>query len=103
MATQKRKTKNCFSRPIIDAGKKILQNAPREHSEILSTFIKLPFVFKSFVLCIFEWPHKTGFTVDPDEMPHNATFRLGLHCLPKYSFRHHQYTKGSCLELSGDK
>ena len=21
---------------------------------------------------------------DPDEMPHNAAFDLGLHCLPKY-------------------
>ena len=34
-----------------------------EHSAILSTFIKLPFVFKTFVLSIFEWPLKTGFTV----------------------------------------
>ena len=30
-----------------------------EHSEILSTFIKLPFVIK-IVLSIFEWPFKTG-------------------------------------------
>ena len=49
-----------------------MQNAPREHSAILSTFIKLPFVFKTFVLSIFEWPLKTGFTVvansvDPDQ------------------------------------
>ena len=28
-------------------------------------------------------------SVDPDEMPHYATFHLGLHCLPKYSFRSH--------------
>ena len=35
-----------------------------EHSAILSTFIKLPFVIKIFVLSIFEWPLKTGFTVD---------------------------------------
>ena len=40
-----------------------MQNAPREHSAILSTFIKLPFIFKAFVLSIFEWPLKTGFTV----------------------------------------
>ena len=33
------------------------------HSAILSTFIMLPFVFKIFVLSIFEWPLKTGFTV----------------------------------------
>ena len=34
-----------------------------EHSAIHSTFIKLPFVIKIFVLYIFEWPLKTGFTV----------------------------------------
>ena len=41
----------------------MLQNAPREHSAILSTFIKLPFVFKTFVLSFLKWPLKTGFTV----------------------------------------
>ena len=35
----------------------------REHSAILSTFIKLLFVIKIFVLSMFEWPLKTGFTV----------------------------------------
>ena len=42
-----------------------MQNAPLqgEHSAILSTFIKLPFVIKIFVLSICEWPLKTGFTV----------------------------------------
>ena len=34
-----------------------------EHSAILSTFIKLPFVIKLFVLTIFEWKFYTGFTV----------------------------------------
>ena len=34
-----------------------------EHSAILSTFIKLPFVIKICVLSIFEWSLKTGFTV----------------------------------------
>ena len=34
-----------------------------EHSAILPTFMKLPFVIKIFVLSIFEWPLKTGFTV----------------------------------------
>ena len=34
-----------------------------EHSSILSTCIKLPFVIKIFVLSIFEWPFNTGFTV----------------------------------------
>ena len=34
-----------------------------EHSAILLTFIKLPFVIKIFVLPILEWPFYTGFTV----------------------------------------
>ena len=34
-----------------------------EHSAILSSFIKLPFVIKIFVLSYFEWQLKTGFTV----------------------------------------
>ena len=40
-----------------------MPNAPREHSAILSTYIKLPFVVKTFVLSIFQWPLQTGFTV----------------------------------------
>ena len=32
-------------------------------SAILSTFVKLPFVFKTYVLSIFEWSLTTGFTV----------------------------------------
>ena len=34
-----------------------------EHSAILLTCFKLPFVIKIFVLSIFEWPLKSGFTV----------------------------------------
>ena len=60
----KKKTKNGFSRPMIAyCRSKVLQNAQRENSAILSTFIKLSFVFKTFVLSIFECPLKTGFTV----------------------------------------
>ena len=40
-----------------------MQNALLEHSAILSTFIKLPFSIKTFVLSIFGCPLKTGFTV----------------------------------------
>ena len=70
-----KKTKNWFLRPIIAyCRSKVLQNAPRgalcnkvlqilEHSAILLTFIKLPFVIKIFVLSIFEWSFCTGFTV----------------------------------------
>ena len=34
-----------------------------EHSAILTSVIKLPFVVKICVLSIFEWPFYTGFTV----------------------------------------
>ena len=40
-----------------------------EVSAIFSTFIKLPFVVETFVLSIFEWPFKTGFTVCCDPIP----------------------------------
>ena len=36
---------------------------PMEHSAILLTCIKLPYVIKIFVLSIFEWPFYTRFTV----------------------------------------
>ena len=37
--------------------------AEREHSAILSTFIKVSLTINILVLCIFEWPLKTDFTV----------------------------------------
>ena len=40
---------------------KVLQNAPIEHSAILSTSIKLPFSIKRFVLYIVKWSPKAGF------------------------------------------
>ena len=46
-----------------NASQKYCRMLQREHSAILSTFIKLPFVIKIFDLCIFEWPFYTGFTV----------------------------------------
>ena len=45
------------------AGQKYCRMLPLEHSAILLTFIKLPFVIESFVLSIFEWPFYRGFTV----------------------------------------
>ena len=47
----KMETKTWFSRQILaKCRSKVLQNAPREHSAILSNFIKLQFVFKTFIL-----------------------------------------------------
>ena len=48
---------------------------PSEHSAILRTFVKLPFVLKIFVMSIFEWSFYTGFTV---------CHKLGLTLLCKY-------------------
>ena len=38
-----------------------------EHSAILSTFIKLPFVIEIFVLSIFAWPFYTGSNLFTDQ------------------------------------
>ena len=43
--------------------KSIAECSNGEHSALLLTFIKLPFAIKTFVLSIFEWRFKTGFTV----------------------------------------
>ena len=40
---------------LLNAGQKYCRILQGEHSAILSTFIKLPFVIKTFVLSIFEW------------------------------------------------
>ena len=48
---------------VAECRSKVLQNALLEHSAIHLTFIKLPFVLKNFVLSIFEWLLKIGYTV----------------------------------------
>ena len=48
---------------LLNAGHRYCRMLQGEHFAILSTFIKLPFVIKIFVLSIFEWPFYTGFTV----------------------------------------
>ena len=64
MGPLKKKTKIGFQdRLSLNAGQKYCRMLQGEHSAILSTFIKLPFVINIFVLSIFEWPLKTGFTV----------------------------------------
>ena len=68
-------SKTCLKRPLkktkigfqdrlsLNAGQKYCRMVPLEHSAILSTFIKLAFVIKIFVLFIFKLPLKTGFIV----------------------------------------
>ena len=48
---------------VLNADQKYCRKLKWEHSAILLTFIKLPFVIKIFVSSIFEWPFYTGFTV----------------------------------------
>ena len=47
----------------LNAGQNYCRMLQWEHSAILLTYIKLPFVIKIFVLSIFEWPFNTSFTV----------------------------------------
>ena len=69
-------SKTCVKRPLskrpkigfqdqlsLNAGQKYYRMLQGEHSAILLTFIKLPFVINIFVLSIFEWLFYTGFTV----------------------------------------
>ena len=78
----KRRPQNMFSRQIIaKCRSKVLQNAPPEHSAILSTCTKLSSVFKTFVLSIFVWLLKIGFTV----------FGSALECLHYFSYLFYLY------------
>ena len=48
---------------LLNAGQKYCRMLQGEHSAILSTFIKLLVVIKTYVLSIFKWPLETVFTV----------------------------------------
>ena len=69
-------SKTCVKRPLSNDQKLVSKTNYRliqfrsiaeffqgEHSAILLTLIKLPFVIKMFVLSIFEWRFYPGFTV----------------------------------------
>ena len=71
-------------------------NAPREHSAILSTFIQIPFVFETIVLSVFEWPLKTGFTVEANSVDPEQAYRSSLVWL-------HTVCHRGFLNLSADK
>ena len=58
---------------LLNAGKKYCRMLQREHSAILLTFIKLPFVIKIFVLSIYEWPFYSSFTVSCSRTQHSAS------------------------------
>ena len=62
--TTLKKTTKCFQDQLsLNAGQKYVRMLQVEHSAILLTFIKLPFVYKIFVLSIIEWLFYTDSTV----------------------------------------
>ena len=62
--TLKYQKQNGFQdRLSLNAGQTYCRMPQREHSAILSTFIKLPVVIVEVILSIFEWPFYTDFTV----------------------------------------
>ena len=79
-------TKTCVKRPLLksqkigfqdqlslNAGQRYCRMLQGEHSAILSTFIKLPFVIKIYVLSILEWPFYTGvFHREPFSLFHHG-------------------------------
>ena len=58
-----KRTPKLVYRLLLNAGQKYCRMLQEEHSAILLTFIKLSSVIMIFVLSIFEWPLKAGFTV----------------------------------------
>ena len=64
MVTFKKEPNICFQYQLsLSAGQKYCRMHRGEHSAVLSTIIKLPFVNKIPILSIFEWPLGTGFTI----------------------------------------
>ena len=68
-----------------------------EHSAILSTFIKLPFVIKIFVLSFFEWLLKTCFTV----FSVLTTYMYFLFCGDFFTTKKDESTGPTALESEG--
>ena len=62
-ATKRRPNIGFQDKLSLIAGQKYCRMLQGEHSAIFSTFINLPFIIQAFILSIFKWPLKTGFTV----------------------------------------
>ena len=79
-----------------------MQNPPIEHSAILLTFIKLPFVFKTFVLSIFEWLLKRGLTVSTKMALSHLLFQgdMLVSIVLQYKLRGDQVDRFTCMWLN---
>ena len=75
----------CRSKVLLNVGQKYYRLLQGEHSVILLTFIKLPFVIKIFVLSIFEWPFYSGFAVYHYEW--RSLWRVFAYAFTKYGCR----------------
>ena len=77
-----KRPKICFQdQLLLNDGQKYCSMLQGEHTAILSTFIKLPFVTKIFVLSILEWPFYRGFTELTSWVENSVNpADLDLHC-----------------------
>ena len=82
--------KICFktNNPLLQ----VKSSADCSHSAILLTCTKLPPVFKTFVLSIFEWPLKTGFTVHLFDPWAWITINKLMHCFYICLFEGHMHS-----------
>ena len=87
----------------IESSRRLVSGFKGEHSAILSTFIKLPFVFKIFVLSIFEWLFYTGFTLYTFKFVKFMTvcsFSLCLFLPNDFSVQHYCFLCKTCLLIN---
>ena len=78
MATLKRQKIGFQDQLLLNAGQKYCKMLHGQHSAILLTYIKLPFVIKIFVWSIFERPFYTGFTVPAMLQHESAVTRIQM-------------------------
>ena len=76
--------------PKIGLDDRLSLNAGQKYCRMLFlAFIKLPFVIKTFVLSIFEWPLKTGFTVFLSvRLSQVSLYQYVMHCPILIGFNH---------------
>ena len=74
-----------WSEPLLVTHTKLLEISCTGSNHILFLSLKIDFVQANIA--------------DADEMPHYAVFYLGLHCLPKYPFRHPRLPRGKAYNF----
>ena len=65
------------------------------------TFIILPFVFKTFVVSIFEWPLKIGFTVHMNHLLSDNNYLHACQAIPVFSKKHKKVNMTSAATFGG--